>query len=118
MASLNLAKKSRQEPSCETLLRCLQEEHLKGRLSSKKVAELNTCALPQAFLKERAIDLDQSCCLIRQAHVTQLADNNSTSTPLHVLSVGYHAFVSLTSSYAPWLDGTSRPMQVLNSLQR
>ena len=34
----------------------------------------------QAFLKDRGIDLDQSCCLIRQAHVTRLADNNSKSS--------------------------------------
>ena len=33
----------------------------------------------QTFLKDRGIDLDQSCCLIRQAHVTRLADNNSKS---------------------------------------
>ncbi len=34
----------------------------------------------QAFLKERSIDLDQSCCLIRQAQVTKLADSNSKSS--------------------------------------
>ena len=30
--------------------------------------------------KDRSIDLDQSCCLIRQAHVIRLADNNSKSS--------------------------------------
>lgn len=55
-------------------------------MQSNSAANVSTCTPEyalcdclQAFLKERSINLDQSCCLIRQAQVTRLADSNSKS---------------------------------------
>ncbi|KAL0034643.1 hypothetical protein WJX77_000708 [Trebouxia sp. C0004] len=75
---------------------------LDGKLRSVK--EVKT------FLKDRGINLDQSCCLIRQAHVTRLADNNNHQQ--------LAALIHDTSGYTRWSNEASAALEELKKTKK
>ncbi|DBB18122.1 TPA: hypothetical protein ACH3X3_003098 [Trebouxia sp. C0006] len=75
---------------------------LDGKLRSGKEVK--------AFLKDRGIDLDQSCCLIRQAHVTRLADNNNHQQ--------LAALIHDTSGYTRWSNEASAALEELKKTKK
>ncbi|KAA6426936.1 MAG: hypothetical protein FRX49_03260 [Trebouxia sp. A1-2] len=82
---------------------------LDGKLRSGKEVKV--------FLKDRGIDLDQSCCLIRQAHVTKLADNN-TFLMLGADHQQLAALIHDTSGYTRWSNEASAALEELKRTKK